>query len=818
MDSLVYDKLQWQDLLSLLEHKAQTLEGKERCTSLQPNLNREVVEDNWRLQQPLRDLIRSGYTPPIGDLPNLRPVFRGAKLGQILDGESLWNVHGLLQTVRHFHQFAQDFHEKCPTLLRYQKLTYSLPKLNEAIAKAVSPEGEILDTASPELARLRKQKLSIRKKIEQDIKSLLTDNELEMYLQDKFFTVRSERYVVPIRLDGRGRVKGSILDTSDSGQTLYIEPESIKPLNENLQEIELSEKLEVLRIFRDLSAQVSAEVEALEANYEYMIELDVLTAQAGLAASLDAGPVKLSDEPCLDLAEARHPLVKNPSGAAVVANTISLDPQQKLLIVSGPNAGGKTVVLKTVGILHLMAKAGLMIPAHSGSRLYLFDRLFVEMGDSQNLSASLSTFSGHVLGLKPILEQSQASDLVLLDELAVGTEPVTGAAIGQAILEELASRQVTGIVTTHFDNLKGLAVSDERFRNGSMEFSTSNLKPTYRLILDIPGQSYGLEVAEQIGLSHHVIERARKLKGETGSSLDQLVDELQSRIEKAREQEAEYQRLKLDMEAQKHRWEQERDALKQAKSKASEKVKKSYAGQIDQMRSEFNEALDKMKSSIKVLELHDPAVQQSRKTAHDQRRDAEKKLSDLDRALSELSSNFEGNQTMPGQPAKVEDLQAGSRVYIVSLAHEATVTRVGEGEHPTVEVTAGLLKLKPSIQDLRILNDTSDKSERSRFKKRARNQTPEEDKKIGFVVPTSQNSLDLRGLDAERAMDRTWQFIDKAVLRGELNLVLIHGHGTDILKRTVRTELAKNSPYNLDFRPGEKEEGGDGVTVVQLRV
>lgn len=816
MNSQVLNKLQWQDLLEIVEAGAQSIEGQEICRHILPSLQKEEIEEGWNLQRPVRDLIRSGYKPPLGEIPNLRPVFRGAKLGQILDGESLWNVLSLLQIVRHFHRFSQDFQDRCPTLLRYQKLTYSLPKLADAIAKAISPEGEILDTASAELSKIRRQKLSIRKKIEQDIKALLTDNEVETYLQDKFFTVRSERYVVPIRLDGRGRVKGSILDTSDSGQTLFIEPEPIKPLNENLLELELSEKLEVLRIFRELSAQVATEVATLEANYEHLIELDVIIAKANLAVEIDAGPIQLQDQPGLALLDARHPLVRNPSGQRVVANNIELQDQQQILIVSGPNAGGKTVVLKTVGMLHLMAKAGLMIPASEESRMFLFENLWIEMGDAQNLSANLSTFSGHVLGLKPILESSKRQDLVLLDELAVGTEPVTGSAIGQAILEELAQREVTAVVTTHFDNLKGLAVSDKRFRNGSMEFSTKSLKPSYHLILDLPGQSYGLEVAQEIGLPQHVIQRAKELKGNTGSTLDQLVDELQSRIEENRQTKAELDKHRLEMQTQKHRWEQERELLKQTKSTAAEKIRKSYESQIDDLKVELNATLEELKKALKKLDKAEKAPDGDfREQVLAQRKSAEGQMQGLQETLSELSQSFQAAGEMPGIPANMDNLRIGSRVYIISLAHEANVARLPDSDNAPVEVTAGLLKLKPNLHDLRVLPP---KETAKKKKKKVKKATSSQSQAPSFVVPSSSNSLDLRGLDAERALDRTWQFLDKAVLRGEMNVILIHGHGTDILKRTVRTELAKNSPYNLDFRPGEKEEGGDGVTVVQLKV
>jgi DNA mismatch repair protein MutS2 len=810
IQELTLEKLQWPQLLEHLAQEAQTLEGRDACLRLKPNFAADDIEKRWQDVLPLRDLLRSGYRPPIGELPELRPIFRGALLGQILDGEMLWNVYVLLQTVRNVHQFAADRMDRCRTLQRFHRTIHPLPKLARTIEKTISPDGELLDDASPELQRIRAQKLSMRKKIEQMIRQLLTDQQLETYIQDKFFTVRSDRYVVPIRLDGRGRVKGYIHDSSESGQTLYIELSEIRPLNDGLLELESAEKIEILRIFKELSAQVAAELDILTANYEALIELDVLSAEAGLAVRLDAGQAVLRKEPGLRLSFARHPLLVLQEGTRAVANSVSLEDGQISLIVSGPNAGGKTVVLKTVGLLHLMAKSRLLVPCDEHSELYLFNNIFVEIGDAQNLSANLSTFSGHLMGLKPILQNSKPEDLVLLDELAVGTEPQTGCAIGQAVLEELVNRRTINIVTTHFDNLKSLAVNDHRFRNGSMEFSTKNLQPTYKLVLDLPGQSYGIEVAEHIGLPKHVIERAKDLRGRSSSVMDQILESWQTLREEAEREKKKYEQLKLEMESQKFRWEQERTALANAKSDISAKIKARYEDQIDDLKRSYNEILEEIKQTVQEQKKLQSSPDAIREALKEKQKRAEGIGRDLSVGLDRLASEFRLASDLPGIPADIHQLTTGSRVYIVSMGKEAVVSKV----QPTLEVTAGLLKLRPSIQDLRMLVEPTEA--RKTAKPRGPAATPDKSQ-IGLVIPTPTNSLDLRGMDTDTALDRTWSFIDKAVLRGENWVILIHGHGTDTLKRGLRKALTKDAPYALDFRPGEPEEGGDGVTVVQLR-
>ncbi len=811
---ITLEKLQWPLLLEALAEEAQTSEGRELCLQLKPTFKADAIEQRWAEVIPLRDLQRTGYRAPIGDLPEMRNVFRGAALGQILDGESIWNVFLLLNQVRSVHQFAVDKQDRCKTLVRFYRTLYPLPKLARTIEKTITSEGELQDDASPELKHIRQQKLGMRKKIEQLIKQLLTDQQLEMYIQDKFFTLRSDRYVVPIRIDGRGRVKGSIYDSSDSGQTLYIELAEIRPLNDALLELESAEKIEILRIFKELSSLVATDLEVISGNYERLIELDVLSAEGGLAAKLDAGAARIRSKPGLTLQGARHPLLALKTQGRPVANSITLEPEQRSLIVSGPNAGGKTVVLKTVGLVHLMAQARLLLPVDDHSEIYLFKSIFVEIGDAQNLSANLSTFSGHLMGLKPILLQSSDRDLVLLDELAVGTEPQTGCAIGQAVLEALADRKATCVVTTHFDNLKSLAIEDRRFRNGSMEFSTRDLMPTYKLVLDIPGQSYGIEVAEHIGLPKTVIERAKDLRGRSSTTMDQILESWQVLREQAEQEKIRYAQLKMEMESQKHRWEQERQELASAKNDVSAKIRARYQDQIDAMKHSYEQMLDELKQFAKDQKKAPPSAESLRGALKERQVKMDGAGRQLQQELDGLKLEFQDTTELPGIPVSIEELSVGSRVYLVSMGKEAQISKV-QIDPPSIEVTAGLLKLRPSLQDLRLLVGTATDAKKTPRGRVVGSQT--EKSGPNFVIPTLTNSLDLRGMDSDTALDRTWSFIDKAVLRGESHVILIHGHGTDTLKRSLRRALAKDAPYALDFRPGEAEEGGDGVTVVHLR-
>ena len=693
------EKLEWPLLLNVLADFSQTLDGRDTALARTPHLSSTEVSERWTAVEPLKMLAAQGLKAPIGALIPLAHVFRAAAKGQVLDGPSLRAVAELLEATRRVHAFAAGYEARCSTLRRTRARILPLPKLLDEITRAVGPEGELLDDASPELSRIRRGKQQMRRRIEETLTKLLHgDQDLMQYLQDDFFTVRSERYVVPMKLDGRGRVKGMILDTSASGQTLYIEPLAIAPMNAHLLDLDLEEKLEIARIFRELSAQVEADTETLGNNYEELINLDVLTAEACLAAAQQAGPVQLSDRPCLDLREARHPLLSRDRKS--VSNAIGLEQHHNILIVSGPNAGGKTVVLKTVGLLHLMAKAGLLIPADPTSNLYLFDHLYLEMGDAQNLSANLSTFSGHLLGLKPILETAGARDLVLLDELAVGTDPETGAAIGAAILETLATRGVRGVVTTHFDALKSMALTDQRFRNGSMEFSLGNLRPTYRLLLDLPGQSFGLEVAEQIGLPAAVLQRAKELRHGQSSSLDQAVKSLMLATEEANQATAKATGERLQAESERLRWQQEVEHMQEARRKAAQQLADRYDSRLSDMRGEFEATLKEIKQAAKEQD------QDSRAAVLQGRQRADQTLKQMGQTVGEIQRGYDIEGKLPGQPATREQLAPNTPVYILPLKKTGRVLRVGSGTgtDESIEVEVGILKLRVPLHDLRILS------------------------------------------------------------------------------------------------------------------
>ncbi|MCB9228328.1 MAG: Smr/MutS family protein [Deltaproteobacteria bacterium] len=814
----ILQKLEWNLLTNRLAGYCQSPEGAKRAAAKQPCMNEEDIRERWKLALPLTDLYRQGYRAPVGELVAVEPLIRAVRLGRVLDGKSLRDISALLASVQKVFTFSRDFSPRCATLEGFRNRLVLLAPLQKSIIKAIDEDGMVMDQASPELIRIRNQRRSLMKQIEQKLKHMIHDPAWQLYLQDDFFTKRGERYVIPVKLDGRGRVPGTIVDTSDSGQTLFIEPAFIGELNQSLQDLELSEKLEVIRILRELSQAVSTHGDDLLSDYEALVFLDELSAEGQLACELDAVPVGLSSEPVLHLIQARHPLLQVVNAEAPVANDILLGEGQHILIISGPNAGGKTIVLKTMGMLVLMAKAGLQVPADSASMLYLFDRIFVEMGDAQSLTASLSTFSGHLQGLLPIVNSAQKKDLILLDELAVGTEPQTGAAIAQAVVEHLEKRECCALVTTHYDNLKGLAIHQKGFRNASMEYSLQTFSPTYRLILDVPGQSYGLELAAKSGLPEALISRAEDLRGSSVSAMDDAVSQLMAARDQARVAATEMQEAKRAAEAAEVRWQQDAKLLGQNRKKAVEAIRLRFEKELSAFREHVEEWQQQMKGlrkKISASAAFPPDISEAMRQLSQSGQSVLKKGEGIIRKTGAETAEPPSQRSLPGREATFSTLKAGSQVWLNPLGCSGHILKMGTSPQDKIWVTTGQMKLWAELKDLRILETAapqpSGKHKADSVRERKSGTSGAAD--VVFLA-TSANTLDVRGSTLSEALEKMWQFLDAAVMRGEAALMVIHGHGAGALKSGLRQALQEDSPYRVRFTPGDRSQGGDGVTLV----
>ena len=479
-------------------------------------------------------------------------------------------------------------------------------------------------------------------------------HKFDPYLQDDFITVRNDRYVVPLRVDANGRVQGNAIDFSRSRETMFFEPQEIEKSNQLLQTIEFSENLTCYRILQELSGAVTAEYDTLHSNYEELLALDLLHARAQLAHKLNAHAITLSSKPCLCLQDMYHPLL---AGQSVVKNSLQLD-THNTLIISGVNAGGKTVMLKTVGLLQLMAKAGLMVTAAPNSQMYIFNDLHVVMDEEQNITHSLSTFSSHLLSLQRIIEAADKNDLVLIDEIATGTDPDTGAALAQAVLEQLAARHITTLVTTHHTALKELALNDARFRNASMQFSAVDLRPTYRLLLDRPGQSYGLEIARSLGLPAPLLARAAALRSDSVQKFETALLRLEEENHKLQAEKNKFHLETLKLQKYHDQWQQDAQA-------------------IAALRVKLQREVDELPPQPSVDGLSPAQLKQRLQPTP--------------------------TPTLPGKELAFSAAKVGMRVYCLPLKKSAYILKVGRNATDFLEISIGDFRTKVKLHDLRLL-------------------------------------------------------------------------------------------------------------------
>jgi DNA mismatch repair protein MutS2 len=807
--------LSWGKLLEELARRAQTPRGQAQARSL--TLYDDIDAARARLEEigearALRDI---GEPLPLfgadWGVRNIDEALLRSSKGGALDPQGLRDVAQTLVAGARTRQHLVR-HDMTPRLLGRAALISDLDDVSGAIGDAFE-EGQgtvrLRDRASPALGGLRRNALRIREELERKLERLLDGTHIAPHLQDRFFTQREDRYVVPIRVDARSQVRGIVHGTSQSGQTVFVEPEDLVDLNNRLKLAELEVAEEERRILSELSRLVAEALGQIQVNLEVLTVLDVIDAGARLAIDLRATPPELCaldeagdlDTVKIDLRRARHPLMVlaelgHDQPRQIIANDIVVD-VGKTLVVSGPNAGGKTVALKLCGLLMLMARAGLHVPAQEGSQLPWLDAVLSDIGDDQSIERDLSTFSAHVLALKSFLQGAHRGMLVLLDEVAVGTDPAEGAALAQAVLEALAERGATAIVTTHYDRLKALPTQDERFVNASVGFDLERLQPTYELHLGVPGASGAIRVAQRLGVDGDICARATELAGQGQASLEQLLVDLESerqRIAGAREATEVAQRQ-----------------AERAHDEAEERARRAKAELEHARRGAHDEAVETLRRARAELDRTATVLKRAGgKVTAASVSEAKQKIAEAAKTVHERAPKPE---PPPGRAASVEDLKAGVEVWVARLNGRATV--LGSPKGKQVAVQAGALKLNVAVEELRIVSGPpSQKSARAR---RGHNAfevaAPPREERV--VQRGGYNSIDVRGERVDAAMGLAEKFLDDALRTGQEAVFVIHGHGTGALREALRVQLTR-FPGVSAVRAATPEEGGDGVTVIML--
>ncbi|NEX78406.1 endonuclease MutS2 [Bacillus thermocopriae] len=768
----------------LLEHAASSL-GSEKIKNLVPSSDyHEVVKLQEETDEAATVLRIKGNVPLLG-IYDIRPHIKRSVIGGVLSSQELVQMASTIYVSRQMKRFLEEVDDErteIPILREQADQIIPLTNLEQAIKQAIDESGEVLDGASVLLQSLRHQLRSNEARIREKLESMIRSSNAQKMLSDAIITIRNDRYVIPVKQEYRGHYGGIIHDQSSSGQTLFIEPQVIVQLNNELQDIRVKEQLEIERILTELSAQVAEHAEELKVIVDVLANLDFIFAKARYGKKMKATKPSMNNDGRVVLYKARHPLIPMDQ---VVANDIILGTNYTTIVITGPNTGGKTVSLKTLGLCQLMAQAGLQVPAQDGSELAVFGAIYADIGDEQSIEQSLSTFSSHMVNIVDILNRVDSNSLVLFDELGAGTDPQEGAALAISILDEVHKRGARVVATTHYPELKAYGYNREGVLNASVEFDVETLSPTYKLLLGVPGRSNAFEISKRLGLNEKVIQAARSHVSEDTNQIDKMIASLE---ESRRQAELEHQEA--------------RDLLKQA-----EKLHKDLQKQMIEFYAKKDAMLEK--AAEKAEEIVEEAKKEAEQVIRDLRKmriekNAEIKeheLIEAKRRLDEAAPEIPKSEKPAKKKTKKHRFQPGDEVKVLTFNQNGSlVEKVSEGEW---QVQIGILKMKVKEKDLEYIG------------------TPKQEETKPLAIVKGRDAdvkleLDLRGERYEDALLKVEKYIDDALLANYPRVSIIHGKGTGALRQGVQ-EYLRNHRSVKNIRFGDANEGGTGVTIVEFK-
>lgn len=788
--------LEWPRLLAALADRCSCDAGATQARALPLEPDRAAVSARFALVEEAVRLAEEGPAVELGSVKAIGPLLERTRLQGPLDAGELRDVADTLGAACDAARRLAGRRALFPLLAERLAPARSLEAVVQSIRDKFADDGTLADHASPELRRTRQVVATERARVVARIEELMHRH--RELLQDSFYTVREDRYVLPVRADAHERVPGIVHGTSASGATVFVEPRAVVGMGNRLKMAAAEADREEARILAALSAEVGAHADAAERAAAAATMLDVLLAVARLARDLEAHIPRLSTEPLIDLRAARHPLLAL-GGKAVVPNDLRLEPG-RALVVSGPNAGGKTVALKTAGLFALMVRAGLPLPIEpEHGEIGIFADVFTDVGDEQSLSLSLSTFSAHLTNLGRILTTATFGHLVLLDEIAAGTDPDEGSALARAILESLCDRGATCAVTTHYPTLKEAATTDPRFVNASVGFDVARMSPSFVLTLGVPGASVALAIAARFGIPDAVVVRARSFLGEGTVSFQDAVERLQAA------------RALADAEAVRAR--SEREAAEEARRSAEAELERARVRDQKAVSREAAEVVEAVRRAREEVEQARLRVRR-RRVRDEDLVTAKKALETVAPAVAPggVLSQAAAPAAPQSRPALESELVQGAEVWVPSLGGKGRV--VEPPRKGKVRVALGALGTTVDVGSVRILVGGARPAPAKPRASEALSIDPAADPTDPIQTP--ENTCDLRGLRAEEALEQGERFLDQMMREGRQCAFLIHGHGTGVLRVQVRERLGK-SRYVARFRPGHVGEGGDGVTVFWLK-
>ncbi|MBN2148628.1 MAG: endonuclease MutS2 [Anaerolineales bacterium] len=800
MEEKTLHTLEYNKVLERLAGYCAFAVSAEKARNLMPTTD---IDEARRRQVETSEAVLMLMTRPdltIGGARDIRQLVDLAAHGGVLTPPELLDVKSTLIAARNLSRTFERLEGQFPSL--YQIAANLPPPLGlvDAITRTISERGEILDTASEQLGTIRRELRVVRERLMTKLQRIVGDPKNAPLLQDTLITQRDGRYVVPLRAEFKGRIKSVVHDQSASGATLFVEPLSIVEQNNAYRELQLAERDEERRILTEISRQVGMYSGTILKAVDTIAELDMIFARAKYAEKLICTEPTLHAIPrntqgnhpgtIIRLYQARHPML---DPATVVPIDVDLDPQTYALVVTGPNTGGKTVTLKTVGLLALMAQAGLHIPAHSGSEISIFESIYADIGDEQSIEQSLSTFSGHITNIIHILQKANRRSLVILDELGAGTDPQEGAALARALLTHLLGRGISTLVTTHHPELKAYAHATAGVVNASVEFNLETLQPTYHLTIGLPGRSNALAIAQRLGMPEEIVSTARADLSPTDLRAEDLLDEIHHQRDQTRRARAVAEKARQEAETLRSELAQRLEKIEDERLQVLDKARQEAAEESGVLEQEIREArrlLARARQPLEVLQA------------------VEEKAAEIQEIVEEPVARQVAE--IGGQPLR-RAIQLGDKVHLRTLNMQGVVTAIGEEE---AEVQFGALRVRTRLAELELPSAVESTASPQRS-------TPA--KKISHAYASETGmaespgiELDLRGQRADDALDAMERYLDAAFLAGLPWVRIIHGKGTGKLRQSVR-EALNHHPHVKSFESGGDNEGGDGVTVVKLK-
>ncbi len=788
MDKRSLKVLEFDNIKNMLMDLAVTILGKKHIENLYPSIDREQVIFSQRQTSEAQKILLTRGNIPISALGQVSEYAKRASVGAILEPYQLLKVSDTLRVCRRVKNFLRDSQD-IPILQGLSERITILKDVEEEIDNAIISEEEISDNASFELSRIRRSISTTKEQIRQKLSSIVSSSQYSKYLQEAIVTMRQDRFVVPVKSENRSNVAGIVHDSSSSGATLFIEPMAVVEMNNKLREYKVKEQEEIERILTVLSAMVGENYNEIFINESMVSEIDFIMAKGRLSVNMKAQEPFINSDLVLNFKNARHPLIETKK---VVASNINIGKEFDTLVITGPNTGGKTVTLKTIGLFAIMAQSGLHLPADYGTSICVFENIFADIGDEQSIEQSLSTFSSHMTHIVGILDEVKDNCLVLFDELGAGTDPLEGAALAVSILEKLRGHSLITVATTHYSELKHYALTTHRVENASVEFDVKTLSPTYRLLIGIPGKSNAFEISRKLGLMEEIISAAKQhLDSDTISMEDVLkeIDENRKQIEIEREQsKAIYEgakKLETRLKIKESKLDAQRDRIIQEAKNEARKLLQNAKEESEEVIKELKE-LSKRAEKLNI----NKEIEVSRRK--------------IKTSLDKYGYKTQELITEKDVANPVDTIDSGDEVYVPSFSKNATVISVDNDKKEAL-LQIGIMKMNLPFSSLEKLRKKEDIVNSSGVGKIMKNKTE-----------TAQLEIDLRGMDLETARIEVDKYLDNSYVAGLSRVTVIHGLGTLVLKNGIKSML-KNHKHVKSYRDGGYGEGGMGVTIVELK-